>query len=497
MHSLFSFSLPQEMTAREAAAAAMRTAEEAIRRAERAEQLSGEAVAQADRARREAEAAAANAEAEVEALTAALYEQTQAATEAAQLRISAAEAEAEAARRAMESLAAAEEAEAMAAERMALAQRTAAEADAAIEASRLKAEAAIAAAEASIAAVEANAAARVQKAAETAAAAGASAPGAAAGDASDAAAAKPKNSREVIAAALAALRRDAQQAKDAGDDKEQKYLEEAQEAFLAAAVQLNGSIELAPEDKKALEAAKARRGAQGPGATREARRMSQVGDMLRRLDSSVLQAALGRLRGAPPKPGAASPASPAAAAGATAAPGSSLEPVPEDTELLLQLSPAKRRQALGLPAEVRVRFHVQYKTVWGEEIRVIGAHPAMGEWDISRAVKMTQYDHQTQTWSGTLALVPGNVYEYKYILVKSRTGELIQWQPGADSLLPIYEDDDDVEVRDSWAGASPDVAIYSKAGGSWEGRHERLIALLHRLATAGAEGGDPEQELTA
>lgn len=91
--------------------------------------------------------------------------------------------------------------------------------------------------------------------------------------------------------------------------------------------------------------------------------------------------------------------------------------------------------------------------------------------------------------------------EYKYILVKSVTGELVQWQPGADSLLPIYEDDDLVEVKDAWAGSSPDVAIFSRVGGTWEGRHERLIALLRSLANgADAAAPDPppeEEKLTA
>ena len=58
-----------------------------------------------------------------------------------------------------------------------------------------------------------------------------------------------------------------------------------------------------------------------------------------------------------------------------------------------------------------------------------------------------------------------------------------RWQPGADSVLTIYQDEPSLEVRDDWSG-DPTLCTVASLGGRVEGRQARLLALLAELRAA-------------
>jgi hypothetical protein len=74
------------------------------------------------------------------------------------------------------------------------------------------------------------------------------------------------------------------------------------------------------------------------------------------------------------------------------------------------------------------------------------------------------------------------VFEYKYLLCTPE-GALRRWQPGADSVLTIYQDEPALEVRDDWSG-DPTLCTVAVGGGAEEGRQARLLALLAELRSA-------------
>lgn len=80
----------------------------------------------------------------------------------------------------------------------------------------------------------------------------------------------------------------------------------------------------------------------------------------------------------------------------------------------------------------QVAFGVQATTVWGQEIRVVGDHPALGAWDPARGVPLSSAAYPV--WRATVALPPGTAVQYKYVRTQ---GASVTWESGANRTLTV------------------------------------------------------------
>lgn len=84
--------------------------------------------------------------------------------------------------------------------------------------------------------------------------------------------------------------------------------------------------------------------------------------------------------------------------------------------------------------------------------------PPSHSWDVQRSVPLSYVNGR---WAADLQLPCGRVYEYKYVVVKTDSGALVSWQPGADSVLSVFREDSLLQVcRAAHAQASVPLHHY-------------------------------------
>ncbi|KAF6262356.1 hypothetical protein COO60DRAFT_649901 [Scenedesmus sp. NREL 46B-D3] len=100
------------------------------------------------------------------------------------------------------------------------------------------------------------------------------------------------------------------------------------------------------------------------------------------------------------------------------------------------------------PKTVAVRFWLKFHVDYGQTIRIIGGHEAMGAWNLTKApfLRWSEGD----LWNVTLEVQAGGVYEYKYVVVEGDGTVAASWQRGANNVLALQLNDEEVEVYDNW-----------------------------------------------
>ena len=80
---------------------------------------------------------------------------------------------------------------------------------------------------------------------------------------------------------------------------------------------------------------------------------------------------------------------------------------------------------------IELNLNVQYATIFGEKMAVVGGCDALGNWDPSRAVEMNWSERNI--WRAT-ALANGDLSEvpYKYICIR---GTLVKWEAGDNRII--------------------------------------------------------------
>lgn len=80
------------------------------------------------------------------------------------------------------------------------------------------------------------------------------------------------------------------------------------------------------------------------------------------------------------------------------------------------------------PTSVAVTFDLTATTVYGENIKLSGSIPALGNWDTSKPVALSadKYTSSNPLWYVTVDLPAGTSFQYKYIRVESNGS--IQWE---------------------------------------------------------------------
>ncbi|WIA18481.1 hypothetical protein OEZ85_009936 [Tetradesmus obliquus] len=100
------------------------------------------------------------------------------------------------------------------------------------------------------------------------------------------------------------------------------------------------------------------------------------------------------------------------------------------------------------PKMVAVRFWLKFHVDYGQSIRIIGGHEAMGAWNLAKApfLRWSEGD----LWNVTLEVAAGGVIEYKYVVVEGDGTVAASWQRGANNVLALQLNDEEVEVYDNW-----------------------------------------------
>lgn len=96
-----------------------------------------------------------------------------------------------------------------------------------------------------------------------------------------------------------------------------------------------------------------------------------------------------------------------------------------------------------------ITFNEIVETIWGETIQVIGSISQLGTWDTSRAVSLdaAQYTSDNPLWSGTISILAGTTFTYKYI--KIGTDGTITWESGSDHSFTVPSSGSGI-VSDTW-----------------------------------------------
>jgi hypothetical protein len=80
-----------------------------------------------------------------------------------------------------------------------------------------------------------------------------------------------------------------------------------------------------------------------------------------------------------------------------------------------------------------INFSVQFPTLFGEKMAVVGGHVALGNWDPSRAVEMNWNDGNV--WKCTV-ISESNMADipYKYVCIR---GALVRWENGDNRIVDL------------------------------------------------------------
>lgn len=105
-----------------------------------------------------------------------------------------------------------------------------------------------------------------------------------------------------------------------------------------------------------------------------------------------------------------------------------------------------------------------------EVLAVTGSCKALGEWDVTKAVKLS--DNRFPVWTAVLDMAKiGNAFEYKFIILDAKSGDVKAWEPGANrtfSMAPPISGEAVVlsglqvtVTTRAWKGAGVAVPVFS------------------------------------
>lgn len=104
----------------------------------------------------------------------------------------------------------------------------------------------------------------------------------------------------------------------------------------------------------------------------------------------------------------------------------------------------------GEEERVHVRFAVTKHVEYGCEVAIVGSDVKLGEWDVGKARRMQWTRGDVWVTTMDLDLHPGNVLEYKYVVLDHN--HVAHWQDGCNRELsmPKLCCSDAIEVNDTW-----------------------------------------------
>lgn len=114
---------------------------------------------------------------------------------------------------------------------------------------------------------------------------------------------------------------------------------------------------------------------------------------------------------------------------------------------------------------MKIFFKINYKTEWGQELRIVGSVPQLGGWKDDKAAVMFPANGDSGDWDFTLDLkgVKAKTLEYKYQLIDTRNN-ITFVEYGNPRTIDLKSLSSDTYVTDFWQSAhNPENPLYTSA----------------------------------
>ena len=108
---------------------------------------------------------------------------------------------------------------------------------------------------------------------------------------------------------------------------------------------------------------------------------------------------------------------------------------------------------------MKLTFIINYHTNWGENIRVYGNIPQLGENNPDAGLELNFTGDQT--WTGSIEIPDGCSFEYGYAVVAENGFVKTEW--GAKRQFSVSEEVKDIVLYDRWQDQPADKPFYSSA----------------------------------
>ncbi len=107
---------------------------------------------------------------------------------------------------------------------------------------------------------------------------------------------------------------------------------------------------------------------------------------------------------------------------------------------------------------MKINFSIDYNTEWGEELYITGSSAALGNYDISKALKLIC--RNCHTWEGEIKcnLTKERIISYRYF-VKGNDG--IHYEAGKGRTIALNSSTKEIFTQDQWQGNSIDAPFLS------------------------------------
>jgi 4-alpha-glucanotransferase len=103
---------------------------------------------------------------------------------------------------------------------------------------------------------------------------------------------------------------------------------------------------------------------------------------------------------------------------------------------------------MGKTIGSKVIFRINYRTVWGQSVYIIGSGDALGNWDPRKAKKLNPVNEED--WEGEV-VVEQDQLDYKYFV---GDGQHMVWEFGPNRIIPEVKSGCVYEIKDHWRSNS-------------------------------------------
>eukprot|EP00884_Botryococcus_braunii_P017590 jgi/Botrbrau1/4514/Bobra.60_2s0005.1 len=128
---------------------------------------------------------------------------------------------------------------------------------------------------------------------------------------------------------------------------------------------------------------------------------------------------------------------------------------------------AGRRGAQVQHGKLKVTFHTEYRTRWGENVVVYGDTTELGKWQVDKGKVMRCQEKKLENrleWDQTIMLSPRSQYNYRYAVVDEARHVADEEREIRTLEIPDkIEDGLKVEVFDEWQGTDPAMLALSRS----------------------------------
>lgn len=108
-------------------------------------------------------------------------------------------------------------------------------------------------------------------------------------------------------------------------------------------------------------------------------------------------------------------------------------------------------------------FHIEYRTNWGEEVRVLGSVPELGSWNEENAIPLRTIDGINWNTSKEIKSPTTEKIEYTYYIYKEGKPIRKEWDTLSRKVLITNDDKKVYRNIDSWKNISEHEYLYSSA----------------------------------